>query len=67
MGTTSHPVWGAWIEILRLDMRTPALMVAPRVGAWIEISQVRGLNRTAQVAPRVGAWIEILAAAVKRQ
>ena len=37
--TTSHPSWGAWIEIPQVDLNTTNARVShPSWGAWIEIS-----------------------------
>ncbi len=53
------PHTGAWIEIHRKILHSPALYVAPHTGAWIEMYNARNVNLDGTVAPHTGAWIEI--------
>ena len=57
----SHPVRGAWIEILMESNELRALESHPVRGAWIEISnEATWLNLSISSHPVRGAWIEIV-------
>ena len=51
----SHPVRGAWIEILVNKSIAYKVYVAPHVGAWIEILRVKTSKAYGIVAPCKGA------------
>ena len=55
MPVSSHPVWGAWIEIWKLSIRSEATVSShPVWGAWIEIGSCIRVLGYFEVAPRVG-------------
>ena len=40
MWFVSLPVWGAWIEIARIEFNTSIPLSLPVWGAWIEIDRI---------------------------
>ena len=54
MGKTSHPAWGAWIEVSPFLFFRKSYIVAPREGAWIEVSLLLIILSLNLVAPRMG-------------
>ena len=51
----SRPVWGAWIEILRLTYFVGRILLSrPVWGAWIEIGESGNAAASGWVAPRMG-------------
>ena len=50
----SHPVRGAWIEIMRFTGAAFFIMSHPVRGAWIEIYLVSAFVPVPNVAPRQG-------------
>ena len=55
----SHPVRGAWIEIVKAQIDWLKQRSHPVRGAWIEISPSVSHLRTIGSHPVRGAWIEI--------
>ena len=51
---SSHPVWGAWIEILCMYLKVTPNQSHPVWGAWIEIDVDIQFSTDYKVAPRVG-------------
>ena len=55
----SHPAWGEWIEIGRLDRLCRNAESHPAWGEWIEIPVQTGSPPTVPSHPAWGEWIEI--------
>ena len=56
---TSHPAWGEWIEIGRLDRLCRNAESHPAWGEWIEIPVQTGSPPTVPSHPAWGEWIEM--------
>ena len=55
----SHPLWGAWIEIILSVGYIHYSMSHPLWGAWIEIERSERDSYTDWSHPLWGAWIEM--------
>ena len=51
----SRPVWGAWIEMLLLNILFESLLSRPVWGAWIEMNYLLGLLQMAVSRAPYGA------------
>ena len=56
---SSHPAWGAWIEISSRVHVNHVISSHPAWGAWIEIATNTARTPYQKSHPAWGAWIEI--------
>ncbi len=57
---SSHPLWGAWVEIRTTTQPSDAHPSHPWWAAWVEMPCARRRYRSSVVAPLAGAWVEII-------